>query len=354
VPEEETSRIARFAWCCAGSLAVFALLALGPTAHLGLALFYVVPVALATWWFDWRLGVAFALACTALYALDDAIEPVSHFGPALLGVRLLILCAVVAGTAALRRRVQSLEHSAEELEAIRMALTPPALPTLPGVDAAAAFIPSELGVSGDFYLLTNGPDGATIAVVGDVVGHGPKAARLATFIRARLAMLAANSSDPAEILALANTALLERPGRRDELVSAVCLSFDSRSGRLALAVAGHPPPLRLPELEAMAVGQRTMLLGVEADFRPLVTEAQLDSEAGVLVYTDGATDLRLEGEALLGLEGLRRLLAPIAGLRAERLVAAVEETLLETTQGAIRDDICVLVLRPTAVVAAAS
>lgn len=345
--EEEPSRIARFAWCCAGSLAVFALLAIGPTAHLGLALVYVVPVALATWWFDWRTGAVFALACTALYVLDDAIEPVSHFGPAVVAVRLLILFAVVAGAAALRRRVLSLEHSAEELEAIRMALTPPALPRLPGVDAAAAFIPSELGVSGDFYLLTNDPDGATIAVVGDVVGHGPKAARLATFIRARLAMLAADSGDPAEILALANTALLERPGRRDELVSAVCLRYQPRDGSLAWAVAGHPPPLRLPGLEAMAVSGQTMLLGVEAEFKPLATEARLDPEAGVLVYTDGATDLRLEGDALLGLEGLRRLLRPIATLPAEPLVAEVEETLLETTRGAIRDDICVLALRPS-------
>lgn len=46
-------------------------------------------------------------------------------------------------------RLRLLEHSAEELEAIRAALTPADLPDLPEVDAAAAFVPSELGVSDD-------------------------------------------------------------------------------------------------------------------------------------------------------------------------------------------------------------
>jgi hypothetical protein len=85
------------------------------------------------------------------------------------------------------RRLIALEHSAEELEAIRAALAPSSLPELAGVDVAAAFVPSEYGVSGAFYLVTNGPDGSTIAVVGDVVGHGPKASRLATFVGAQLA-----------------------------------------------------------------------------------------------------------------------------------------------------------------------
>jgi voltage-gated potassium channel Kch len=164
--------------------------------------------------------------------------------------------------AAARERLAVLEHSAEELEAIRAALTPATLPDLPDVDAAAAFVPSEYGVSGDFYLLTNGPDDSTIAVVGDVVGHGPKAARLATFIRARFAAFAANTSDPAEILTLANAALVERPGRDEELVSAVCLRFQAADSSLSYAVAGHPPPLHLPTLVEFQPEGATLLLGL--------------------------------------------------------------------------------------------
>jgi serine phosphatase RsbU (regulator of sigma subunit) len=314
----------------------------------GIAFFYALPVGMATWWFDWRIGAGFALGCIGLYLIGTAIHPVEHFGLAL-AVRAVALLATVAGVGALRRRILALEHSAEELEAIRMALTPPTMAAHAGIDVAAAFIPSELGVSGDFYLLTNSPDGSTIAVVGDVAGHGPEAARLATFIRARLAAFAANSSDPAEILTLANDALLERPGRGEELVSAVCLRFHAGTRSLSWAVAGHPPPLELPGLDPMGAPGETQLLGVEPGLRLAAAEARLSGGSGVLVYTDGATDVRVEEGSMLGLDGLQRLLSPVAHLPAEPLVGEIEESLIEWAHGTIRDDICVLVLRPAGV-----
>jgi phosphoserine phosphatase RsbU/P len=238
-----------------------------------------------------------------------------------------------------------LEHSVEELDAIRTALTPSALPQLPGVDAAAAFIPSEYGVSGDFYLLTNGPDSSAVAIVGDVAGHGPEAARLATFVRARFAAFAANTSDPAELLMLANGALVDHPRLERELVSAVCLRLDANDSKLAWAIAGHPPPLRLPGLDALPLEDSTFLLGAEADLSLSNREASLRAGEGVVVYTDGATDVRNDG-TMLGIEGLSRFLSPLAKLPAATIVSQVEKAILEWTEGPIRDDLCVLVLKP--------
>jgi serine phosphatase RsbU (regulator of sigma subunit) len=340
------SSTVRFAGACLGALAVFLLwIVFGASGQVGVAFLYVLPVGMATWWFDWRVGLGFALACICLYVIGTTIHPVEHFGAALT-LRAAALLGTAAGIALLRRRMLELETSEEELEAIRMALTPPSIPAHTGIDVAAAFSPSELGVSGDFYLLTNGPDGATIAVVGDVVGHGPKAARLATFIRARLASFAANSSDPAEILNLANDALLERPGRGEELVSAVCLRFHAATGSLSWAIAGHPPPLALPGLDALHAPGRTRLLGVGTGLSLAAAEVSLTGGSGVVAYTDGATDVRVEGGAMLGLEGLRRMLGPVANLPAEALVGEIEESLIDCAHGTIRDDICVLVLRP--------
>ncbi|HXR60833.1 MAG TPA: SpoIIE family protein phosphatase, partial [Solirubrobacterales bacterium] len=216
------SRTVRIAWIATAVLAVFVVWVASEAVNSGLAFFYSVPVGLAAWWFGARAGLLFALLCSALYALGHLIHPVPEFGLALT-IRALFFLAVAAVVSWVAGRMRVLEHSAEELEAIRAALTPADLPDLPELDAAAAFVPSELGVSGDFYLLTNGPDGSTVAVVGDVVGHGPAAARLATFVRARFAAFAASTSDPAELLTLANTALTDRPRRERELVSALCL-----------------------------------------------------------------------------------------------------------------------------------
>jgi serine phosphatase RsbU (regulator of sigma subunit) len=341
------SSTVRIASVCAAALLIFAIwVAFDASAHAGVGFFYSIPVGLATWWFGWRAGAVTALACAGLYTLGAQIDAVPDFGLAL-AVRAAAFAAVVTVVSALRERLLVLEHSSEELEAIRLALTPSSLPELPGVDAGAAFVASEYGVSGDFYLLTNGPDNSTVAVVGDVVGHGPRAARLATFIRARFAAFAANTSDPAEILTLANAALVERPGREDELVSAVCLRFQAEDSTLSYAVAGHPPPMHLPSLEELRPAGTTLLLGVSANLPLTTAEVALDRSHGVLVYTDGATDVQ-QGETRLGSDGLSRLLSPLVRLPARVLVREAHKAVLGWADRPLSDDLCILVLRPKA------
>lgn len=340
------SRTVRIAWIASAVLIVFGLWLAISSVSTGVAFFYSVPVGLAAWWFGPRTALAVVALCAALFAVGHAIEPVSEFGLAL-AIRVAFLLIVAAVVSWLADRLRQLEHSAEELEAIRSALTPTDLPDLPGVDAGAAFVPSELGVSGDFYLLTNGPDGSTVAVVGDVVGHGPAAARLATFIRARFAAYAANTSDPAELLTMVNTALADRPGRRDELVSAVCVRLQPGDNAICWSRAGHPPPLRLPQLDELAGDGSTFLLGADERLELENTESSLAASEGLVVYTDGATDVR-RGREILGLEGLTGMLAPLSGLAARVIVKEVESEILAWADRPIRDDLCLVVLKPEA------
>jgi serine phosphatase RsbU (regulator of sigma subunit) len=346
VAQGSSSAVRIAAVCAAALLVLFLWLAIDAGAHAGIAFFYAVSVGLATWWFGRRAGAAAVAACCGLYAIGAEIDPVPSFGLTL-AVRAVAFGAVVAVVSVLRERLIVLEHSSEELEAIRAALTPSSLPELPGVDAGAAFVASEYGVSGDFYLLTNGPDSSTVAVVGDVVGHGPKAARLATFVRARFAAFAAGTSDPAEILTLANAALLERPGREKELISAVCLRFQSEDSTLSYAVAGHPLPMHLPSLEECRPEGATLLLGVSAELPVATARVTLGRGDGVLVYTDGATDVR-QGDTRLGSDGLSRLLAPLVKLPSRVLAQEAHKAVLGWADRPLDDDLCILVLRPKA------
>lgn len=340
------SRTARIAWIAAAILAIFVAWVVIGTANSGIAFFFCLPIGLAAWWFGLRAGLGVGLVSLALYVVGDVLNPVPEFAVAL-SVRAVFFLGVGGLVAGLRERLRKLEHSADELETIRAALAPADLPELAGVDAGAAFVPSELGVSGDFYLLTNGPDGSAVAVVGDVVGHGPAAARLATFIRARCAALAANTSDPAELLTLVNSALLDRPGRHSELVSAICVRMHPEEGSVCWARAGHPPPLRLPELAELSPDGSTFLLGAEEDLDLENTESSIDGSEGLVVYTDGATDVR-RGREMLGLEGLSGLLAPLSGLAARVMVTEVERAILAWADKPIRDDLCLVVLKPEA------
>ena len=113
--------------------------------------------------------------------------------------------------AVLQNRLDTAEHELDDLRAIRDALTPPELPQRPGLDLAAAFLPPVAEqVSGDFYLVAEGPQDSTVLVVGDVVGHGLNAARRAAFVRTAFAATAPFSDDPCRLLSWANTALIER------------------------------------------------------------------------------------------------------------------------------------------------
>jgi serine phosphatase RsbU (regulator of sigma subunit) len=338
------SRTARIASITLAVLAVFVALVATASYTAGFAFFFCVPIGIAAWSFGPRVGLLTAFLCLALYAFADVFHPMPEFVLAVV-IRGLFFLVVAVAVSSIATRLRVLEHSAEELEAIRSALAPADLPDIPDLDAAAAFVPSELGVSGDFYLLTNGPDGSTVAVVGDVVGHGPAAARLATFIRARFAAFAANTSDPAELLTLTNGALVDRPGRRQELVSAVCVRLRPGENKICWARAGHPPPLRLPGLEELPAEGSTFLLGAEESLQLENVECPLEDGAGLVVFTDGATDVR-QGKEMLGLDGLRGVLKPLVGLGARLIVAEVERAILAWADRPIRDDLCLVVLKP--------
>ncbi|HYH91074.1 MAG TPA: SpoIIE family protein phosphatase [Solirubrobacteraceae bacterium] len=83
--------------------------------------------------------------------------------------------------------------------------------------------------------------------VGDVVGKGVAAARRAVFVRTSLVTSAPFEDDPGRLLRLANAALIDRAGTSVDYVTAVCVVHRPADGKLAWAIAGHPPPRRFGE-----------------------------------------------------------------------------------------------------------
>ena len=139
-------------------------------------------------------------------------------------------------------RLAAAEHELEDLRAIRDALTPPELPQRPGLELAAAFLPAIAEqVSGDFYLVAEGPQDSTVLVVGDVVGHGLQAARRAAFIRTTFAATAPFSDDPCRLLSWANTALIERAGTSVDFVTAACVTYLPERAAPALGLRRPSP-----------------------------------------------------------------------------------------------------------------
>jgi len=243
--------------------------------------------------------------------------------------------------AALRDQLGAAEHELEDLRAIRDALTPPELPERPGLELAATFLPAAEHVSGDFYLVAEGPQDSTLLVIGDVVGHGLHAARRAAFVRTTFAATAPFSDDPCRLLSWANTALVERAGTGSEFVTAACVSYLRDEQLLRWAYAGHPPALWMRDGRELVAPSQGVALGLVED--PDYVEGSLHSEGGasVLLYTDGLTEARRDGE-LFGLEGVSAVLSELQNPSPREAIAVLRARVAEFAYGTLTDDLCML------------
>ena len=244
--------------------------------------------------------------------------------------------------AGLRERLDAAEHELEDLRAIRDALTPPELAQRPGLELAAVFLPAAAErVSGDFYLVAEGPQDSTLLVIGDVVGHGLRAGRRAAFVRTTFAATAPFSDDPRQLLSWANTALVERAGTSAEFVTAACMAYLPAEPRLRWAYAGHPPALWMQDGHELVAPEQGPPLGVYED--PEYVEGSLRSSgpAGVLLYTDGLTEARRADE-FFGLERVSAVLGELHDPSPSEAIAVLRARVADFAYGALTDDLCML------------
>jgi serine phosphatase RsbU (regulator of sigma subunit) len=235
------------------------------------------------------------------------------------------------------------ERELNDLRAVRDALTPPELASRPGVDLAASFLPATEGVSGDFHLVAEGPHDATALVVGDVVGKGLGAARRAAFTRTVFSTTAPFSDDPTQLLSWANTALFERAEGESEFVTVGCVTVSPGERLLRFGYAGHPPVLWLDSGEEL-VGARAPPLGVSQDWACTSVAHHLGPGTGVLLYTDGVTEARHNGEQF-GQTRLARSVQKLKGRPPSEVVEAITAEVQDFTTGELADDLCVVAAR---------
>lgn len=235
------------------------------------------------------------------------------------------------------------ELELNDLRAIRDALTPPELASRPAVDLAASFLPATEGVSGDFYLVADGPHEATALVVGDVVGKGLGAARRAAFIRTVFATTAPFSDDPMRLLSWANTALFERAEEDCIFVTAECVTFSPRERVLRCGYAGHPPVLWLDTGEELS-GGRAAPLGLSEEWACTTAAHHLTPGTGVLLYTDGLTEARHNGEQF-GQTRLKQIIQTLDGQAPSEVVAGVTTEAQQFATTGLSDDLCVVAAR---------
>ncbi len=205
-------------------------------------------------------------------------------------------------------------------------------------------------VGGDWYDAFLQPTGATMLVIGDVVGHDTEAAAAMGQLRGMLRGIAYREGmGPAAVLTDLDAAI-EGLGMGTMATAAIARIEQTRGERAAgltrirWSNAGHPPPLVIHHdgrIEELAGARAELMLGVDPRCRRTESVLTVQRGATLLLYTDGLVedrDLPLDE----GMARLKAVLAELADVPLDDLCDAVIDRL--RPQG-LQDDVALVAIR---------
>jgi hypothetical protein len=242
----------------------------------------------------------------------------------------IILTALGSAVAdALSRAIQH-DIDRDLVMSVQRSLLPATLPEHPEVRLGARYMPAETryGIGGDWYDAVPLPGGRILLLVGDVAGHGLKAAITMGQMRSAARALAPTHG-PAALL----DALDQFAGSGPDVLSATAAVavIDPAERTLRYCLAGHPPLLlRDPDGTLAMLGEaRGPLIGFGAGDRPEQVVTFLPGSCLVL-FTDGLVERR--GETIdTGFARLGTALTAAATLDPVNLCEALIEQSLPRT-----------------------
>ncbi len=216
---------------------------------------------------------------------------------------------------------------AAELQA---ALLPKLCPTGCPHQSAAARNRMCGTVGGDFYDFIRINHEQIALVVGDVVGHGVRAALLMGQIMGFLRSEPEKRSRPLQVVQALNEMLLDLGDRTGSVMP--CSMFyaviDGPSGICFFVNAGHPRPLLFSRQSGRvrALGEHDLLLGIEP-YQPKEMCHTFTADERMVLYTDGILDATNESKDYFGPQRLRGVIADCPGCGPEQLAEAVFRTI---------------------------
>jgi len=198
-------------------------------------------------------------------------------------------------------QVYAREHHVADT--LQRALLPDRLPVDDRLAFDAAYLPGaqEAIVGGDWYDAFRLPDGRIAFSIGDVAGHGLRAAIVMGEVRQAFRAAALNPTAPSHVLERANTIVNMRPN--PVMVTATFGIIDPEDATVTYACAGHPAPvLALPGGSVQLLPKDGVPLGIVDRIDATDWTFTLPPGALFVVYTDGLIEYTrnvIEGERRL-------------------------------------------------------
>jgi serine phosphatase RsbU (regulator of sigma subunit) len=236
---------------------------------------------------------------------------------------------------------------------LQRSLLPGALPEQSALQVAHRYLPAEAGVGGDWFDLIPLPGARVALVVGDVVGHGVRAAATMGQLRTAVHNFSSLDLTPDELLSHLDEQVAridadvarEAEGDGAGIVGATCLYaiYDAVTGHVTIASSGHPgPAVVLPD------GTVTFLdvpvsppLGLGGSLPMKTLELLLPEGSQLVLYTDGLIEGR-HRDFDTGIELLRAALSDGANRTPQETCTDVLDAVMPERPD---DDVALMVAR---------
>ena len=260
----------------------------------------------------------------------------------------------------LREKNEALEQDLEMARELQQAMLPHRYPRF-SHDASKEesavrfyhFYQPSMSVSGDFFEVLKLSDTSVGVFICDVMGHGVRAALVASTVSALVGQLRDYLADPGEFLSRLNRALRSTLEYSEVplFASAFYLLADLEKGELRYANAGHPNPLRVhcasdrAETYPLNGSKHGPALGLFADAVYPNSQCELSPHDTLLLFTDGLFEVEGPGGDIYD---YRRLLEAVNRRRElpafELCHEVIEEVQRFSAGRRFSDDVCLVAM----------
>jgi phosphoserine phosphatase RsbU/P len=229
---------------------------------------------------------------------------------------------------------------------IQKGLLPSILPSIPGIDIAAANFSSKQ-VGGDYYDVVRVDDHRFILAIGDVSGKGTPAALLMANIQATIRALVPLQLPLSELTARVNNLMCQNTGG-DKFVTFFWGMLDHTNQTLRYVNAGHNHPYLVHEDGSYdRLEKGGMILGVMETMIPY-EEGEVRLQAGdlLVLFTDGVSEAMNPASQEYGEERLEAIITCSGNRTAQALIEDIHRDIQAHAAGAPQsDDITMMVFR---------
>src|SRR5246500_3770506 len=260
----------------------------------------------------------------------------------------------------LREKNEALEQDLEMARELQQAMLPHRYPHFPhhaSEEEIAVrfyhFYQPSMSVSGDFFQVLKLSDTKAGIFICDVMGHGVRAALVASTVSALVGQLRDYCGDPGELLSRLNRGLRATLEFSEVplFASAFYLLVDLEKGELRYANAGHPNPLRIHSARDRAAtyplngSKPGPALGLFEDAVYTNCTCELSPQDTVLLFTDGLFEVEGPGGEIYDYRRLLEAVNRRRELPAFQLCHEIIEEVQRFSAGRhFSDDVCLVAM----------